>query len=78
MSPPAVSISLLQSTIYFQQSLITVCFANMSSQPQVAPYGTWSSPISVDLVSGSSVSFFELHVNVSQLAIPELVEITFG
>ncbi|KAJ5662368.1 uncharacterized protein N7477_009984 [Penicillium maclennaniae] len=35
----------------------------MSPQPQVAPYGTWSSPISVDLVSGSIVSFSELHVS---------------
>ena len=40
----------------------------MSSNPQVEPYGTWESPISPDLISGSNVSFSELHVNVGDMA----------
>lgn len=37
----------------------------MSSAKKIAPYGTWTSPITTEIVSGSSLSFNEVHVNVS-------------
>jgi hypothetical protein len=37
----------------------------MSSEPKVAPYGTWESQITTELVSGSTNMFNEVHVNVS-------------
>lgn len=39
----------------------------MSSTPTVAPYGTWSSPISTEQISGSNNKFNEVHVDVSRL-----------
>jgi hypothetical protein len=39
----------------------------MAFEKKVAPYGTWDSPISMDLISGSSNSFSEVHVHVSLL-----------
>jgi hypothetical protein len=35
----------------------------MSSAKKIAAYGTWTSPISSEEVSGSSLYFKELHVN---------------
>ncbi|TVY36055.1 Acylamino-acid-releasing enzyme [Lachnellula occidentalis] len=35
----------------------------MSSEKTVAPYGTWTSPITSDITSGGIVSFNQLHVN---------------
>jgi hypothetical protein len=36
----------------------------MSSEPKVAPYGTWESQITTELVSGTTNMFNEVHVNV--------------
>jgi hypothetical protein len=44
----------------------------MSSEPTVAPYGTWKSSISIDQVTESSLSFDELYVNVSKFPSPKL------
>jgi hypothetical protein len=38
----------------------------MSSKLTVAPYGAWKSPISIDHVAGESLTFKEIHVNVSK------------
>lgn len=32
---------------------------------KTAPYGTWSSPITTEIVSGSTLTFSEVHTNVS-------------
>jgi hypothetical protein len=37
----------------------------MSSAKKIAAHGTWTSPISSEEVSGSSINFKELHVNAS-------------
>jgi hypothetical protein len=36
----------------------------MSTQPTVAPYGEWVSPITAELVAGSNNVFNEVHVDV--------------
>ncbi|CZR67614.1 related to dipeptidyl aminopeptidases/acylaminoacyl-peptidases [Phialocephala subalpina] len=41
----------------------------MASTKKVAAYGTWSSPITTEIVSGSSLQFSEVHVNPTNGAI---------
>lgn len=43
----------------------------MSSTPQVAPYGTWSSPITSDVLAAGIVSLNEVLVNVSETLLVE-------
>lgn len=37
----------------------------MTPQVETAPYGTWKSPITRELISGKSNSFKEVHVDVN-------------
>ena len=36
----------------------------MTTAKKIAPYGTWDSQITVDLISGANNLFNEVHVNV--------------
>lgn len=42
--------------------------ADMPSAKKTAPYGTWSSPITTEIVSGSTLTFSEVHTNVGNPA----------
>jgi hypothetical protein len=43
----------------------------MASEPIIAPYGDWESPITPDIVSGSSLGFKEVHVHVGSSTMSE-------
>ena len=48
----------------------------MSSQPKVAAFGTWKSPITADLLSAKGISLLEIGVNVRDgfFQLPEMAE----
>jgi hypothetical protein len=41
---------------------------DMPPAKTTAPYGTWSSPITTEIVSGSTLTFSEVHTNVGSPA----------
>lgn len=69
MSPIDIK-TFIPSVLLFHSVSISPAFSQltftMAPEKKLAPYGTWDSPITPEIVSGSSLTFKEVHVNVSQ------------